>query len=106
MGPVDKKFNYICDIIDGCTAHAHFVLSMRGSKCLQKVFVTGKSLMSSNVRKRTFGRVRLAKIQISLRIRAVLSEVSWGAFRVSKAALSSYGQRRLIRLREYAGGNK
>ena len=33
-----------------------------------------------NVRKRTIGHVRPAKIQISLRIRAVRSEYSLGAF--------------------------
>ena len=36
--------------------------------------------MSRNVRQRTFENVRTAKIQISLRIRAVWSESSLGAF--------------------------
>ena len=36
--------------------------------------------MSRNFRKRTFGHERPAKIQISLRIRAVWSESSLGAF--------------------------
>ena len=36
--------------------------------------------MSRNVKQRTFGQVRPAKIQISLRIRAVWSESSPGAF--------------------------
>ena len=46
-------------------------------------------------RKRTFGHVRPAKIQIRLRIRAVWSESSLGACRMAKDAVSSYGQRRL-----------
>ena len=36
--------------------------------------------MNRKVRKQTFGTVRLAKIQISLRIRAVKSESSLDAF--------------------------
>ena len=47
-----------------------------------------------NVSKRTFGHVRPAKIQISLRIRLVWSESSLGAF--WKVMLS--GQRKLVRL--------
>ena len=39
-----------------------------------------------NVRKRTFGHVRPAKIQISLRIRAVWSESSLSAFWIAKDA--------------------
>ena len=42
--------------------------------------------MSRNIRKRTFGNVRPAKIQISLRIRAVWSESSLGAFWIAKDA--------------------
>ena len=41
---------------------------------------------SRNVRKRTFGYVRSAKIQISLCIRAVWSESSLGAFAIAKNA--------------------
>ena len=51
--------------------------------------------MSRNVWKRPFGHVRPAKIQISLRIRAVWSESSLGAFWIAKDAVSSRGQRRL-----------
>ena len=40
--------------------------------------------MSRNVRKRTSGHVRPAKIQISLRIRAVWSESPLGAFLIAK----------------------
>ena len=40
--------------------------------------------ISLKVRKRTFGHVRPAKIQISLRIRAVWSESSLGAFWITK----------------------
>ena len=39
--------------------------------------------MSRKVRKRTFGRLRPAKIQISLRIRAVWSESSLGAIKIA-----------------------
>ena len=42
--------------------------------------------MSRNDRKRTFGHVRTAKIQISLRIRAVWSESSLSAFWIAKHA--------------------
>ena len=42
-------------------------------------FLKYKKRMSRNVRKRTFGHVRPAKIQISLRIRAVWSESSLAA---------------------------
>ena len=42
--------------------------------------------MNRNVRKRTLGYVRPAKIQISLRIRAVWSESLLGAFRIAKDA--------------------
>ena len=45
--------------------------------------------------KRTFGNVRPAKIQIRLRIRAVWSESSLGAFWIAKDAVSTCGQRRL-----------
>ena len=44
--------------------------------------------MSLNVRQRTFGHVRPAKIQIRLRIRAVWSESSLGAFEKVKDAKS------------------
>ena len=40
--------------------------------------------MNRNVKKRTFGQVRQAKIQISLRIRAFWSEYSLIAFRIAK----------------------
>ena len=40
--------------------------------------------MNHSVRKRSFGHVRQAKIQISLRIRAVWSESSLGAFWIAK----------------------
>ena len=40
--------------------------------------------MNSNVRQRRFGYVRPAKIQISLRIRTVRSEISLGAFWIAK----------------------
>ena len=40
--------------------------------------------MKCNVKKRTFCHVRQAKIQISLRIRAVWSESSLGAFWIAK----------------------
>ena len=43
--------------------------------------------MHSNVRKRIFGHVPPAKIQISLRIRAVWSESSLGAFWKAKDAI-------------------
>ena len=42
--------------------------------------------MSRNVGKRTYEYVRPAKIQIRLRIRAVWSESSLGAFRIAKDA--------------------
>ena len=42
--------------------------------------------MSRSIRKRTSGHVRPAKIQISLRIRAVWSESSLGAFWIVKDA--------------------
>ena len=42
--------------------------------------------MSLNVRKRTFGHVRPAKIQMSLRIRAVWSSCSLVAFWIAKYA--------------------
>ena len=42
--------------------------------------ITLKNKMQRNVRERTFGHVRPAKIQISLRIRAGWSESSLGAF--------------------------
>ena len=42
--------------------------------------------MGRKVRKRTFGHVRPAKIQISLRIRAVWSESSLGAFWIAEDA--------------------
>ena len=45
-----------------------------------------KSHKRRNVRKRTFGHVHPAKIQISLRIRAVWSESSLGAFWIAKEA--------------------
>ena len=45
---------------------------------------------SRNVRKRTFGHVRPVKIQISLRISAVWSESSLGAFRIAKDAKFLY----------------
>ena len=45
-----------------------------------------KTEMSLNVRKRTFRHVLSAKIQISLRIRAVWSESSLGAFWIAKIA--------------------
>ena len=44
--------------------------------------------MSRNERKRDFGHVRLAKIRISLCIRAIWSESSLGAFWVAKDASS------------------
>ena len=50
--------------------------------------------MSRNVRKRAFGHVCPAKIQISLRIRTVWSEPSLGAILTAKDAVSLYGQRR------------
>ena len=40
--------------------------------------------MNRNVRKRNFGHVRPTKIQISLRIRTVLSESSLGPFWIAK----------------------
>ena len=43
-------------------------------------------ISSRNVRKRSFGNVRPAKMQISLRIRAVSSESSLGAFRIARDA--------------------
>ena len=43
--------------------------------------------LSRNVRKRTFEHVRIAKIQISLRIHSVLSEFSLGAFKRVKDAM-------------------
>ena len=46
--------------------------------------------MNRNVRKRTFGHVRPVKIQISLRIRAVWSESSLGAFWIAKDEKSSH----------------
>ena len=51
----------------------------------------------------TFRYVRLANIQISLRIRAVWSESSLGAFWIDKDAVSSRVQRWLIRLHECTG---
>ena len=45
-----------------------------------------KQYLSQNIRKHTFGHVRSAKIQISLRIRAVWSESSLGAFWMAKDA--------------------
>ena len=51
--------------------------------------------MSRYVRKRTFGHVRPAKIQISLRIRAVWSESSVDAFWIAKDVNVLFGQRRL-----------
>ena len=42
--------------------------------------------LNRNVRKRPFGHVRLVKIQISLRIRAVWSESSLGAYWTAKGA--------------------
>ena len=50
--------------------------------------------MSRKVRKRTFGHVRPAKIQISLRIRAVWSESSRGTFWIHMDAVSPSGQRK------------
>ena len=47
-------------------------------------FKTKNLQMSRNVRKRTFKNVRPAKIQIRLRIRAVWSESSLGAFWTDK----------------------
>ena len=47
--------------------------------------------MSRNVRKRTFGDVRPAKIQISLHIRAVWPESSLGAFWIAKDAKFLHG---------------
>ena len=44
--------------------------------------------MSNNVRKRTFGHVRPEKIPIRLRIRAVWSESSLGAFWITKNSKS------------------
>ena len=46
--------------------------------------------MSHNIRKRTFGHMRPAKIQISLHIRAVWSESSLGAFWIAKDAKFLY----------------
>ena len=46
--------------------------------------------MSRKVRKRTFGHVRPEKIQIRLRIRAVWSESSLGAFLTAKDAKFLY----------------
>ena len=46
--------------------------------------------MSRNGRKRTFTHVRLAKIQIRLRICAVWSESSQGAFWIAKDAMFHY----------------
>ena len=48
--------------------------------------LSSKAKKSWNVRDRTFSHVRPAKIQISLRIRAVWSESSLGAFWVAKGA--------------------
>ena len=45
-----------------------------------------ETYLSRNVRKRTFWRVHPAKIQISLRVRAVWSESSQGAFWITKDA--------------------
>ena len=61
--------------------------------------------MSRNFRKRTFRHVRQAKIQISLRIRAVWSESSLGALYIAKAAkfLSMRTTKTRIRLRGCAG---
>ena len=42
--------------------------------------------MSHNVKKRTFGHLRPTKIPIRLRIRAVWSEFSQGAFLIAKSA--------------------
>ena len=50
----------------------------------------GTSQMSQNVGKRTVAHVHQAKIQISLRIRAVWPESSLGAFRIAKAAQFLY----------------
>ena len=50
--------------------------------------MTGK--VSCNIRKRTFGYVRQTKMQISLRIRAVLSEASLSAFRIAMDAKFLY----------------
>ena len=47
--------------------------------------------MNRNVRKRTFVHVRQAEIQISLRIRAVWSESSLGAFWIAKDAKCLHG---------------
>ena len=46
----------------------------------QSKFTRPQAIKLANVRKRTFGHVHPAKTQISLRIRAVLSEFSLGAF--------------------------
>ena len=48
--------------------------------------------MSHNVKKRTYEHVRPAKIQISLRIRAVWSESSPGAFGIAKCAKTHHAE--------------
>ena len=55
--------------------------------------------MSRNDRKRTIGNVRPAKIQISLRIRAVCSESSLWAFRIAMQSIFSRTTETLISLR-------
>ena len=49
-----------------------------------KFFFLRQKQMSHNVRKHTFGHVRPGKIQISLRIRTVLSVSSVDAFWIAK----------------------
>ena len=59
---------------------------------------------SRNIRKRTFGYVRPAKIQISLRIRAVWSTSSLGAFWIANDATFLHASTKTqFRLRRCAG---
>ena len=53
---------------------------------LVNAIMIAHKISSPNVRKRSFRNVRPAKIQISLRIRAVWSESSLGAFRIARDA--------------------
>ena len=67
----------------------HFAGKKKKKKKKKKFFLDGVEITlhsSLNLRKRTFGHVLLAKIQISLRIGEVWSESSLSAFWIAKDA--------------------
>ena len=75
----NKIWHFKCHELFPLKTHYYFSSMIWPIECL-------KLNMSHNVKERTVGHTRPAKIQISLRIRAVWSESSLGAFRIAKDA--------------------